>query len=30
VALDVEIGTDPKYHVPILISPFGVTTYRGS
>jgi 5-hydroxyisourate hydrolase len=30
VALDVEIGGDAQYHVPILVSPFGVTTYRGS
>lgn len=30
VALDVEIGTDPKYHVPLLATPFAVTSYRGS
>ena len=30
VALDVELGDDAHYHVPILISPFGFTTYRGS
>ncbi len=30
VALDVEIGSDPKYHVPLLVTPFGVTSYRGS
>lgn len=30
VALDVEIGSDPKYHVPILVTPFGLTSYRGS
>ena len=30
VALDVEIGDDPKYHVPLLVTPFGVTSYRGS
>jgi 5-hydroxyisourate hydrolase len=30
VALDVEIGSDPKYHIPILVTPFGLTTYRGS
>ena len=30
VALDVEIGPDTKYHVPLLVTPFGVTTYRGS
>ena len=30
VALDVEIGSDPKYHVPLLVTPFGLTSYRGS
>ena len=30
VALDLEIGTDAKYHVPLLVTPFGVTSYRGS
>ena len=30
VALDVEIGDDQKYHVPLLVTPFGVTSYRGS
>ena len=30
VALDIEIGSDPKYHIPILVTPFGLTTYRGS
>ena len=30
VALDVEIGSDPKYHVPLLVTPFAVTSYRGS
>jgi 5-hydroxyisourate hydrolase len=30
VALDVDIGTDPKYHVPLLVTPFAVTSYRGS
>ena len=30
VALDVEIGTDVKYHVPLLVTPFAVTSYRGS
>ena len=29
VALDVEIGDGP-HHVPLLLSPFGVTSYRGS
>ncbi|HEY7623387.1 MAG TPA: hydroxyisourate hydrolase [Candidatus Limnocylindria bacterium] len=30
VALDVEIGADAKYHVPLLVAPYGVTSYRGS
>ena len=30
VALDVEIGSEPKYHVPLLVAPFGLTSYRGS
>ena len=30
IALDVEIGSDPKYHVPLLVTPFGLTSYRGS
>jgi 5-hydroxyisourate hydrolase len=30
VSLDIEIGSDPKYHVPLLVTPFGVTSYRGS
>jgi 5-hydroxyisourate hydrolase len=30
VALDVEIGSDPAYHVPLLVTPFAVTSYRGS
>jgi 5-hydroxyisourate hydrolase len=30
VALDVDIGTDAKYHVPLLATPFAVTSYRGS
>lgn len=29
VALDVEIGDGPC-HVPLLVSPYGVTSYRGS
>lgn len=29
VALDVEIG-EGHHHVPLLISPYGVTSYRGS
>jgi 5-hydroxyisourate hydrolase len=30
VALDIEVGPDPKYHVPLLVTPFGLTSYRGS
>ena len=30
VAVDVEIGSDPNYHVPLLMTPFAVTSYRGS
>ena len=30
VAIDVEIGSDAKYHVPLLVTPFAVTSYRGS
>ena len=30
VALDVEIGSDANYHVPLLVTPFGLTSYRGS
>jgi 5-hydroxyisourate hydrolase len=30
VALDLEIGAEVKYHVPLLVAPFGVTSYRGS
>jgi 5-hydroxyisourate hydrolase len=29
VALDVEIG-EGHHHIPLLISPYGVTSYRGS
>ena len=25
-----EAGTDPHYHVPLLLSPFGYSTYRGT
>lgn len=24
------LGDEPHYHVPLLVSPFGYTTYRGS
>jgi 5-hydroxyisourate hydrolase len=30
VALDIEIGSDSTYHVPLLVTPFGLTSYRGS
>jgi 5-hydroxyisourate hydrolase len=30
VALDLEIGRESKYHVPLLVTPFAVTSYRGS
>ncbi|HKC90674.1 MAG TPA: hydroxyisourate hydrolase [Candidatus Limnocylindria bacterium] len=30
VALDIEIGSESKYHVPLLVTPFGLTSYRGS
>jgi 5-hydroxyisourate hydrolase len=31
VSVVFEIGNpDQHYHVPLLVSPFGYTTYRGS
>lgn len=30
VALDVDIGADAHYHVPLLVAPFGVSSYRGT
>jgi 5-hydroxyisourate hydrolase len=30
VALDVDIGAEAKYHVPLLVTPYGVTSYRGT
>jgi 5-hydroxyisourate hydrolase len=30
VAFDIDIGSEATYHVPLLVSPFGVTSYRGS
>ncbi len=31
IALDVTIGDAARsYHVPLLLAPFGLTTYRGS
>jgi 5-hydroxyisourate hydrolase-like protein (transthyretin family) len=29
VALDIEVG-DGAHHVPLLLSPYGITSYRGS
>jgi 5-hydroxyisourate hydrolase len=29
IELELELG-DGHYHVPLLVSPFGCTTYRGS
>jgi 5-hydroxyisourate hydrolase len=30
VVVEFRIGTDAHYHVPLLLSPFGYSTYRGS
>jgi 5-hydroxyisourate hydrolase len=30
ISLDIELGSDAHYHVPALVSPFGVTAYRGT
>jgi len=30
VAFTVDTVTDAHYHIPLLLSPFGYTTYRGS
>ena len=31
VRIDFEVGLEPQhYHVPLLLSPFGYSTYRGS
>ena len=30
VALEVRLDEARHYHLPLLVSPFGVTTYRGS
>jgi 5-hydroxyisourate hydrolase len=30
VIIDFTLRTDSHYHVPLLISPFGYSTYRGS
>ena len=31
IRIDFEVGVEPQhYHVPLLLSPFGYSTYRGS
>ena len=30
VVVGFRVGTDDHYHVPLLLSPFGYSTYRGS
>ncbi|MEO8334786.1 MAG: hydroxyisourate hydrolase [bacterium] len=31
ISIDFEVGEQPQhYHVPLLLSPFGYSTYRGS
>jgi len=30
VTIDFVIGDDAHYHVPLLVSPYGYSTYRGS
>lgn len=30
VLVTFTVGADPHYHVPLLVSPFGYSTYRGS
>jgi len=30
VALTFRIGAEAHYHVPLLLSPFAYSTYRGS
>lgn len=30
VTVNFRVGADDHYHVPLLISPFGYSTYRGS
>lgn len=30
ITVDFRIGATEHYHVPLLVSPFGYTTYRGS
>jgi 5-hydroxyisourate hydrolase len=30
VVIIFTVGNDPHYHVPLLLSPFGYSTYRGT
>ena len=30
ITVDFVVGDDSHYHVPLLLSPFGYSTYRGS
>ena len=30
ITVNFRIGADEHYHVPLLVSPFGYSTYRGS
>lgn len=30
ITVNFRVGTDDHYHVPLLLSPFGYSTYRGS
>ena len=30
VDIYLEVTTDPHYHIPLLLSPWGFSTYRGS
>jgi 5-hydroxyisourate hydrolase len=30
VELGIELGDDPHYHVPLLVSPYSCASYRGS
>jgi 5-hydroxyisourate hydrolase len=30
IAIEFRVGADAHYHVPLLLSPFGYSTYRGS
>lgn len=30
ITVNFRLGSDEHYHVPLLLSPFGYTTYRGS